>query len=99
MVSLWRLLTLISACMPLPGAILAAMLGKCGPGGYLAAIVIGLIFGIFNRWGMRLVHARLREMSPSGLRFLPVFYCAALLWAYCSAFLSYWSMHTLLSRS
>jgi hypothetical protein len=99
MAGLWRVLTLIAACIPLPGAILAAFVGRYGPGAYLAATVFGLIFGIFNRWGMRVIHAKLRRMSPSAERFVSLIYGAALLWAYFSGFLSFFLMRALLSRS
>jgi len=98
MVSLWHLLTLISAVMPLSGAFVAGKVLRYGTGGYVLAIVIGLLVGFGNVLGMMRVHKVLRGMSQSATRFLPAIYGAALVWAFFSEFLGFCLTRFLLVR-
>jgi hypothetical protein len=88
MFSLWHVLTLISAVMPLSGAFVAAKVSRCGTGGYVLATAIGLLLGFGNVLGMVRVQKVLRGMRESAQRFLPAIYGAALVWAFVSDFLS-----------
>lgn len=87
--SLWNLLTLISGVMPLPGAVVAAKIGRYGGGASVGAVLVGLLLGTFNILIMRMVHGAMRMRLRSWESYLPGIYAGALLWALFSEFLAY----------
>src|SRR4051794_22108723 len=98
MVTLWDLLMLLSATVPLAGGVQAAKSGNAGFAGYLFGALVGVAVGYCNfriLWKVRdMTYLRARNIdNPKhwSIRVLPALYGAAFLWTVFGVVLSGWS--------
>jgi len=104
MTTLWGLLTSLSLAMPVAGAIASARLAHKGLGGYVIAILVGLVLGAGGAWTLRkfgrFAVARLetRPVRAEGL-YLGSLYFAAVLWVLLALFAGSWTSSLILRLS
>jgi hypothetical protein len=97
--SLWDLLNATCAMIPVAGAVFEARAAKVGVGGYMLALVIGIVLGLSCACVMwstgESVAARVRSYpQPTQEWYFRALYFTALLWLLCVAFLAKFALST-----
>lgn len=101
MVTLWDLLSVVCAVMPIGSALAVAKHARAGFGGYALTAVVGLSLGACFTWTMRAGAAALakgiqRQPVTRQERYFGALYFAAILWRIVADFLGAWLSWALL---
>jgi len=91
--ALWDLLNLTCAMIPVAGAVFEARAAKVAVGGWIVAVIVGLVLGLSCAWVLwsvgENVVARVRPYpKPRQDWYLRTLYVTAVLWLLCVAFLT-----------
>jgi uncharacterized YccA/Bax inhibitor family protein len=93
--ALWHLLVLICFGLPIGSSLAAAQHANARPGGYVLAVILGVIVGGCCAWVMWATHKTavkgIKQQQPSRQAWsFPALYLVTLLWIMLAGFLGFW---------